>query len=82
MGTHLRVTQRELSNENQHVRVLIVFKNLCVLVFWTKAASALEGLSTLWCGKCDQTLMTTQKTLTTQCLAREKLDDIKICRTA
>ena len=38
-------TQRELSDEYQHDRVKMVFKNLCVLVLWTKVASALEGLS-------------------------------------
>ena len=38
-------TQRELSNEYQHDRVLIVFKKICVLVLLTKLASALEGLS-------------------------------------
>ena len=37
-------TQREHSSEYQHDRVLMVFKNLCVLVLWTKVASALEGL--------------------------------------
>ena len=37
-------TQRELSDEYQHDRVKMVFKNLCVLVLWTKVASALEGL--------------------------------------
>ena len=37
--------QRELSNEYQHGRVLLVFKNLCVLVLWTKVALALEGLN-------------------------------------
>ena len=37
-------TQQELSNEYQHDRVYMVFKNLCVLVLWTKKASALEGL--------------------------------------
>ena len=37
-------TQRELSSEYQHDRVLMVFKNLCVLVLWTKVASALEEL--------------------------------------
>ena len=45
MGTHLRLTQKEISNEYQHDRVEMVFKNLCVLVLWTKVASALEGLS-------------------------------------
>ena len=38
-------TQRELSNEFQHDSVLMVFKNCCVLVLWTKVASALEGLN-------------------------------------
>ena len=37
-------TQRELSNEYQHDRVQMVFKNLCILVLWRKVASALEGL--------------------------------------
>ena len=36
--------QQELSNEYQHDRVLMVSKNLCILVLWTKVASALEGL--------------------------------------
>ena len=35
-------TQRELSKEYQHDRVLTIFKNCCALVFWTKVASALE----------------------------------------
>ena len=34
----------ELSNEHQHDRVQMVFKNRCVFVLWTKVASALEGL--------------------------------------
>ena len=38
-------TQQELSNEYQHDRVELFFKNLCVLVLWTKLALALEGLS-------------------------------------
>ena len=38
-------TQRKLSNEYQHDRVLMVFRNLCVLVLWTKVASALKGLT-------------------------------------
>ena len=38
-------TQRELSNEYQDDRVWMVFKNCCVLVLWTKVASALEGLN-------------------------------------
>ena len=39
------ITQRDLSNEYQHDRVLVVFKkNVYVRVLWTKVASALEGL--------------------------------------
>ena len=38
MGTHLRVLS-DLSNEYQHDRVLMVYKNLCMLVFWTKVVS-------------------------------------------
>ena len=38
------LTQRKLSNEYQHDRVSMVFRDLCVLVLWTKVASALEGL--------------------------------------
>ena len=38
-------TQRELSNEYQHDRDKMVFKNLCVLMLWTKVASILKGLS-------------------------------------
>ena len=37
-------TQRELSNEYQHDRVSMVFKDFSVLVLWTNVASALEGL--------------------------------------
>ena len=37
-------TQQELSNEYQNDRFSMVFKNICVLVHWTKVASALEGL--------------------------------------
>ena len=37
-------TQRELSNEYQHDRLKMDFKNVCVLVLRTKVASALEGL--------------------------------------
>ena len=36
--------QLELSNEYQHDMVYMVFKDLCILVLWTKVASALEGL--------------------------------------
>ena len=38
-------TQRELSNDYQHHRVYMVFKDLCVLVLWAKVAPALEGLT-------------------------------------
>ena len=38
-------TQRELSNEYQHGRVLMVFKDFGILVLWMRVASALEGLS-------------------------------------
>ena len=38
-------TQLELSNEYQHGRVLMVLKNLCILVLWSKvASSALERI--------------------------------------
>ena len=36
---------QELSNEYQHDRVSMVFKDFCILVLWTKVASALEGLT-------------------------------------
>ena len=35
-------TKRELSNEYQHDRVKVNFKNLCVIVLWKNVA--LEGL--------------------------------------
>ena len=38
-------TQRELSYKNQHDRVWMVFKDFCILVLWTKIASALKGLT-------------------------------------
>ena len=38
-------TQQELTIEYQHDRVLMVLKNLCVLVLWTKVALALEEFS-------------------------------------
>ena len=47
-GFSYESTQQELSNEYQHDRVWMVFKNLCVLVLWTKVASALEGLIFGW----------------------------------
>ena len=37
-------TRWDLSNEYQHDRVQMFFKNLSILVLWTKVASALEGL--------------------------------------
>ena len=37
-------TQQVLFNECQHDGVQMVFKNLCVLVLWTKVVLALEGL--------------------------------------
>ena len=44
-GYSSKSTQQELSNEYQHDRVKMFFKNLCVLVLWTEVASALEGLT-------------------------------------
>ena len=38
-------TQWELSNRYQHDRVKMFFKSICVLLLWTKVASALEGLT-------------------------------------
>ena len=35
-GYSYESTQRELSNEYQHDRALMVFKNICVLVLWMK----------------------------------------------
>ena len=43
-GYSCESTQRELSNEYQYDRVKMFFKNLCVIVHWTKVVSALEGL--------------------------------------
>ena len=43
-GYSSKSTQRELSNEYQHDRVWMFFKNIYILVLWTKVASALEGL--------------------------------------
>ena len=37
-------TQRGLSNQYQHDRVKMVFKNICILVLCRKVASAFEGL--------------------------------------
>ena len=36
--------QRELSNEYQHDRVYMAFKNSCVIVLWMTIVLALEGL--------------------------------------
>ena len=41
-------TQRELSIKYQHDRVSMFFKDFCILVLWTKVASALDGLTCLW----------------------------------
>ena len=38
-------TRQEISNEYQHDRVWMVFKSLCILLLWTKVASALDGHS-------------------------------------
>ena len=38
-------TERELSNEYQHDKVGMFFKNLCVRLLWTKKALSLEGLN-------------------------------------
>ena len=43
-------THQELSREYQHDRVLMVFKDLCILVFGLKVASALEGLTDMMKG--------------------------------
>ena len=45
-------TRRELSNEYFHDMVKMVFKNLCVLVLWTKVALALKGLTEKKCSHC------------------------------
>ena len=47
-GYSFESAHRELSNEYQHDRVLMVLKNICLLVNWTKVASALEGLSKIF----------------------------------
>ena len=38
-------TQQELSNEYQHDKVSMFFKNVYVLVLWIKVTSALKGLN-------------------------------------
>ena len=40
--------QWELSNEYQHDRVSTVFKNLCILVLWTKVQSTRTYLKQIW----------------------------------
>ena len=43
-GYSFESAPRELSNEYQHDRVWMVFKNICICVLWTKVALAFEGL--------------------------------------
>ena len=57
--------QQELSNEYQHKRVQMVFKDLCVLLLWMKVAPALKGLR--WKSKRDK-LSFIRRWLWTQCL--------------
>ena len=38
-GYSFESTQRELSNEYQHDRIEMVFKNLCVLVLWNSSGN-------------------------------------------
>ena len=40
-----------LFNEYQHDSIKMVFKNLCVLVLWTKISLAVEGLILILSGK-------------------------------
>ena len=44
-GYSSEITQRELSNEYQYDIVLMFFKDLCILVLWTKVGSAVGGLN-------------------------------------
>ena len=44
-GYSSECTRRQLSNEYQDDRVSMVFQESCILVIWTKVASALEGLT-------------------------------------
>ena len=39
--------QQELSNEYQHDKVWMVFKDFCILMRWTRVASALDSLNLL-----------------------------------
>ena len=43
-GYSYESTQQELSNDYQHDRVQMFFRNLCILLLWTKVSSALKGL--------------------------------------
>ena len=45
MGTHLRVLSKSYLIEYQHDRVSMVFRNICILVLYTKVTLALEGLN-------------------------------------
>ena len=49
-------TQQELSNEYQHDRFQMVFKNLCILVILTEVALALKGLNIPWRDETRQTV--------------------------
>ena len=51
-GYSFESTQRELSNEYQHDRVSMLFKNICVLVHWTEVVLALGGLREVLCSHC------------------------------
>ena len=44
MGTHLRALGENFPMNTTHDRVYMFFKNLCILVLWTKVASAFKGL--------------------------------------
>ena len=49
MGTHLRdLNESYPCNEYQHSLDRWFLKNLCILVLWTKVASALDGLTQLF----------------------------------
>ena len=56
-GYSYESTLRGLSNEYQHDRVSMIFKNLCVLVLWMIVASALEGLRWLVGLICEYTVI-------------------------
>ena len=45
MGTHLRVLSESYPMNTNMAGFRYVFRNLCVLVLWTKVASALEGIN-------------------------------------